>query len=206
VTLRTLPASKKRVAILISGRGSNMQALIQAAKSSDYPAEIVGVFSNKADAPGLDYAKANGVATATSSHKDYPSREAFDASIDAILEDWEVDYVCLAGFMRIFSTGLAQKWTGRMLNIHPSLLPKFKGLHPHQQALDAGEKVHGCTVHWVTAELDDGPTILQAEIPILPGDTAETLAARTLIEEHRIYPQALAMLARGELEAPGATS
>jgi phosphoribosylglycinamide formyltransferase-1 len=192
--------AKKRVAILISGRGSNMQALIQAAKAVDYPAEIVGVFSNKADAPGLDYARTNGVPTAAISHKDYPSREAFDAAIDATLAGWNVDFVCLAGFMRIFSTGFAQRWTGRMLNIHPSLLPKFKGLHPHQQALDAGEKVHGCTVHWVTAELDDGPTILQAEVPILPGDTADTLAARTLLEEHKIYPQALAMLARGEVK------
>lgn len=191
--------AKKRVAILISGRGSNMQALIQAAKSPDYPAEIVGVFSNKADAPGLAFASENGVPTVAISHKDYPSREAFDAAIDETLSNWNVDYVCLAGFMRIFSTGFAQKWTGRMLNIHPSLLPKFKGLHPHQQALDAGEKVHGCTVHWVTAELDDGPTILQSEIPILPGDTAEILAARTLVEEHRIYPEALAMLARGEV-------
>lgn len=190
--------AKKRVAILISGRGSNMQALIQAAKSPDYPAEIVGVFSNKADAPGLDFARAHGVPTLAISHRDFPSREAFDAAIDETLNGWNVDLVCLAGFMRIFSTGFAQKWTGRMLNIHPSLLPKFKGLHPHQQALDAGETVHGCTVHWVTAELDDGPTIAQAEVPILPGDTADSLAARTLVEEHRLYPAALALVARGK--------
>lgn len=190
--------AKKRVAILISGRGSNMQALIQAAKSPDYPAEIVGVFSNKADAPGLDFARAHGVPTLAISHRDFASREAFDAAIDETLNGWNVDLVCLAGFMRIFSTGFAQKWTGRMLNIHPSLLPKFKGLHPHQQALDAGETVHGCTVHWVTAELDDGPTIAQAEVPILPGDTADSLAARTLVEEHRLYPAALALVARGK--------
>ncbi|HTN63422.1 MAG TPA: phosphoribosylglycinamide formyltransferase [Devosia sp.] len=194
--------NRKRVAILISGRGSNMQALIEAAKASDYPAEIVGVFSNRLDAPGLDFARANGVPTLSVSHKDFSSREAFDAVIDQALADWRVDYVCLAGFMRIFSTSFAQKWTGRMLNIHPSLLPKFKGLHPHQQALDAGEKVHGCTVHWVIPELDDGPTILQAEVPILPGDTAETLAARTLIAEHSIYPEALRMLASGGVLAP----
>lgn len=190
--------AKKRVAILISGRGSNMQALIQAAKSPDYPAEIVGVFSNKVDAPGLDFARAHGVPTLAISHRDFASREAFDAAIDETLNGWNVDLVCLAGFMRIFSTGFAQKWTGRMLNIHPSLLPKFKGLHPHQQALDAGETVHGCTVHWVTAELDDGPTIAQAEVPILPGDTADSLAARTLVEEHRLYPAALALVARGK--------
>lgn len=191
--------SRKRVAILISGRGSNMQALIEAAKAPDFPAEIVGVFSNKADAPGLDFARANGVPTATRSHRDFATREDFDAVIDQTLADWQVDYVCLAGFMRIFSNGFARKWTGRMLNIHPSLLPKYKGLHPHQQALDDGATVHGCTVHWVIPELDDGPTILQAEVPILPGDTAETLAARTLAAEHRIYPEALRMLASGEI-------
>jgi formyltetrahydrofolate-dependent phosphoribosylglycinamide formyltransferase len=191
--------SRKRVAILISGRGSNMQALIEAAKAPDFPAEIVGVFSNKADAPGLDFARANGVPVAARSHKDFASREDFDAVIDQTLADWQADYVCLAGFMRIFSTGFARKWTGRMLNIHPSLLPKYKGLHPHQQALDDGATVHGCTVHWVIPELDDGPAILQAEVPILPGDTAETLAARTLIAEHRIYPEALRMLASGEI-------
>jgi len=195
--------AKKRAAILISGRGSNMMALIEAAKAPDYPVQIVGVFSNKLDAPGLDFARANGVPAIAVSHKDFASREAFDAVIDAALADWQVDYVCLAGFMRIFSTPFAQKWTGRMINIHPSLLPKFKGLHPHQQALDAGEVVHGCTVHWVIPELDDGPTILQAEVPILPGDTAETLAARTLVEEHRIYPEALRLLATGKISAPG---
>ena len=195
--------ARKRAAILISGRGSNMMALIEAAKVPEYPVEIVGVFSNKIDAPGLDFARANGVPTIAVSHRDFATREAFDAVIDAALADWQVDYVCLAGFMRIFSTPFAQKWTGRMINIHPSLLPKFKGLHPHQQALDAGEMVHGCTVHWVIPELDDGPAILQAEVPILPGDTAETLAARTLVVEHRIYPEALRMLAAGEISAPG---
>jgi phosphoribosylglycinamide formyltransferase 1 len=194
--------SRKRVAILISGRGSNMQALIQAANSPDYPAEIVGVFSNKADAPGLEYARNHGIPTVTASHKAYPTREAFDAEIDRVLAGWRTDIVCLAGFMRIFSTPFAQKWTGRMLNIHPSLLPKFKGLHPHQQALDAGETVHGCTVHWVIPALDDGPTILQAEVPILPGDTAETLAARTLIAEHQLYPKALELLALGRVPPP----
>jgi len=190
--------SRKRVAILISGRGSNMVALIDAAKDPAYPAEIVGVFSNKADAPGLAYAEAAGIPTAVRSHKDFPSREAFDAEIDAILTGWGAEIVCLAGFMRILSTPFAQKWTGRMLNIHPSLLPLYKGLHPQQQALDAGATESGCTVHWVIPALDDGPTILQRSVPVLPGDTADTLAARILAEEHKAYPAALALVATGK--------
>lgn len=189
---------RKRVAILISGRGSNMSALIEAAKADDYPVQIVGVFSNKLDAAGLDFARANGVPTIAVSHKDFASREDFDAVIDQTLTGWGVDYVCLAGFMRIFSTSFAQKWTGRMLNIHPSLLPRHKGLKPQQQALDAGDTESGCTVHWVIPDLDDGPAILQARVPVEPGDTADTLAARILVEEHKTYPQALAMVARGE--------
>lgn len=189
---------RKRVAILISGRGSNMSALVEAAKAPDYPAEIVGVFSNKADAPGLAFAQENGIPTAVLSHKAYATREAFDAEIQAILDGWNVDLVCLAGFMRIFSTGFAAAWTGRMLNIHPSLLPLFKGLKPQQQALDAGVSESGCTVHWVIPDLDDGPTILQRRVPIVPGDTAESLAERILVEEHKAYPEALALVARGE--------
>ena len=194
---------KKRGAILISGRGSNMSALIEAAKAADYPAEIVGVFSNKLDAPGLDFARANGVPTTAVSHRDFVSREDFDAVIDETLAGWGVDYVCLAGFMRIFSSGFAQKWTGRMLNIHPSLLPLHKGLKPQQQALDAGDVESGCTVHWVIPDLDDGPTILQARVPVEPGDDADTLAARILVQEHKAYPQALAMVVRGEARFPG---
>lgn len=194
--------ARKRVAILISGRGSNMSALIEAASAADYPAEIVGVFSNKLDAPGLEFARAHGVATVAVSHRDFASREDFDAVIDQTLADWRVDYVCLAGFMRIFSTGFAHKWTGRMLNIHPSLLPRHKGLRPQQQALDAGDAESGCTVHWVIPDLDDGPAILQARVPILPGDDADALAARILIEEHEAYPQALAMVVRGEARFP----
>ena len=189
---------RKRVAVLISGRGSNMTALVEAARDPAYPAEIVGVFSNRADAPGLQYAWLAGVPTAVRSHKDFASREAFDAEIGTILRDWNADLVCLAGFMRIFSTPFAEAWTGRMLNIHPSLLPLFKGLKPQQQALDAGVSESGCTVHWVIPELDDGPTILQRRVPVLPGDTADTLAARILVEEHTAYPEALAMVARGE--------
>ena len=192
--------TRKRVAILISGRGSNMSALIEAAKADDYPAEIVGVFSNKLDAAGLEFARANGIPTIAVSHKEFASREDFDAVIDEVLAGWGVDYVCLAGFMRIFSTGFAQKWTGRMLNIHPSLLPLHKGLKPQQQALDAGDSESGCTVHWVIPDLDDGPTILQARVPVEPGDTADTLSARILVEEHKAYPQALAMVVRGEAQ------
>lgn len=180
-----------------------MEALIRAATAPGYPAKIVGVFSNRADAAGLAFASAGGIPTAVRSHKDYASREAFDAEIQSILDDWGAEIVCLAGFMRIFSTGFAERWTGRMLNIHPSLLPLFKGLHPHQQALDAGAVEHGCTVHWVVPELDDGPAILQARVPMLPDDTAERLAARVLIEEHKLYPEALARVARGEVPYPG---
>lgn len=189
---------KKRVAILISGRGSNMTALIEAARAPDYPAQIVGVFSNRADAPGLAIAAAAGIPTAVRSHKDYATREAFDAQIQAILGGWNADIVCLAGFMRIFSTGFAERWKGRMLNIHPSLLPLFRGLRPHDQALAAGVAEHGCTVHWVIPELDEGPAILQSRVPVLPGDTPESLAARVLVAEHATYPEALAMVARGE--------
>ena len=189
---------RKRVAILISGRGSNMTALVEAARDPAYPAEIVGVFSNRADAPGLQYAWLAGIPTAVASHKDFSSREAFDAHIQTILDGWNTELVCLAGYMRILSTPFAQRWVGRMLNIHPSLLPLFRGLKPQQQALDAGATESGCSVHWVIPELDDGPTILQRRVPVLPGDTAETLAARILVEEHIAYPEALARVARGE--------
>ena len=189
--------NRKRVAILISGRGSNMTALVEAARDPDYPAEIVGVFSNRADAPGLQYVWLAGVPTAVLSHKNFADRESFDAEIQKILDGWRAELVCLAGYMRIFSTPFAKRWEGRMLNIHPSLLPLFKGLKPQQQALDAGATESGCTVHWVVPELDDGPAILQRRVPVLSGDTAETLAARILIEEHIAYPEALAKVARG---------
>jgi formyltetrahydrofolate-dependent phosphoribosylglycinamide formyltransferase len=189
---------KKRVAVLISGRGSNMEALVRAAGAADYPAEIVGVLSNRADAPGLAFAAAAGIATAVRSHKDFSGREAFDAALEEVLEGWRAEIVCLAGFMRVLTPGFVGKWEGRMLNIHPSLLPAFKGLDTHRRAIEAGVGEHGCTVHFVTAGLDDGPPILTARIPVLPGDTPESLAARVLVEEHRIYPEALAMVARGE--------
>jgi len=191
------PVAKKRVAILISGRGSNMTALVEAARDPAYPAEIVGVFSNRADAPGLQYAWLAGIPTTVRSHKDFASREAFDGEIQSILDGWGTDIVCLAGFMRIFSASFAQHWTGRMLNIHPSLLPLYRGLKPQQQALDAGATESGCTVHWVIPALDDGPTILQRRVPVLAGDTADTLAARILVEEHKAYPEALRLVATG---------
>ena len=194
---------RRRVAILISGRGSNMTALVEAARDPAFPAEIVGVFSNRADAPGLQYAWLAGVPTAVASHKDFPTREAFDAHIQTILDGWGAELICLAGYMRILSTPFAERWLGRILNIHPSLLPLFKGLKPQQQALDAGATESGCTVHWVIPELDDGPTILQRRVPILPGDTADTLAARILAEEHIAYPEALARVARGEASYVG---
>ena len=194
--------AKRRVAILISGRGSNMTALVEAARDPAFPAEIVGVFSNRADAPGLQYAWLAGIPTAVHSHKDFASREAFDAQIQTVLEGWRAELVCLAGYMRIFSEPFARQWAGRMLNIHPSLLPLFKGLKPQQQALDAGVPESGCTVHWVIPALDDGPAILQRRVPIVSGDTADTLAARILVEEHIAYPEALALVARGEVSLP----
>jgi phosphoribosylglycinamide formyltransferase-1 len=191
--------SRKRVAVLISGRGSNMQALVEAATAPDYPAEIIGIFSNKADAAGLAFAASRGIPTAIVSHKDFATREAFDAALDEVLRHWRTDIVCLAGFMRIFSSGFAEQWAGKMLNIHPSLLPLFRGLHTHEQALAAGATEHGCTVHLVTPGLDEGPTLAQARVPVLPGDTPESLAARILIEEHKLYPATLAAFIRGDI-------
>jgi formyltetrahydrofolate-dependent phosphoribosylglycinamide formyltransferase len=190
--------TRKRVVILISGRGSNMAALIEAAKAADYPAEIVGVFSNKPEAAGLAVAASNGIPTAALSHRDYPTREAFDAAMEAEILRWQPDIVCLAGFMRILSSGFTERWAGKLINIHPSLLPLHRGLHTHARALEAGDTEHGCTVHFVTPGLDEGPTIAQARVPVLPGDTPDSLSARVIIEEHRLYPRALARGARGE--------
>jgi len=191
--------TKKRVAILISGRGSNMAALIEAASAPDYPAEIVGVLSNRAAAPGLETAAAHGIATASLAQSKFPSREMFEDTMTQVLESWQVDYVCLAGFMLILGEDFVNRWMGRMINIHPSLLPAYKGLNTHERALADGATEHGCTVHFVTPGLDEGPSILQARIPVLPGDTPETLATRLLGEEHRLYPEALRMLAAGEV-------
>ena len=194
---------RRRVAILISGRGSNMAALIEAARAKDYPAEIALVVSNRPDAAGLAFAASSGIATAVVDHKRFASREAFDAALDAALEKARIEIVCLAGFMRMLTTPFVGKWRGRMLNIHPSLLPEFKGLDTHARALAAGVKTHGCTAHFVVPELDSGPIILQEKVPVLAGDTAETLAARVLEAEHRIYPAALRLLADPDDEDEG---
>lgn len=197
-----MSAARKRVAILISGRGSNMQALVRAAKLTGYPAEIVGVFSNVADAPGLAFAASEGIATTALSHKAYASKPEFEAAMEAVLAGWKTDLIALAGFMRLLSPEFCTRWAGRLINIHPSLLPKHKGLHTHEQALADGSTLHGCTVHFVTPGMDEGPTILQASVPVFPGDTPDTLAARVLVEEHKLYPRALAMVATGDIQLP----
>jgi phosphoribosylglycinamide formyltransferase-1 len=191
--------SRVRVAVLISGRGSNLSALIDAAKAPDYPAEIALVFSNREDAGGLAVARDAGIPTVVISHKDFASREEFDAAIDAALRAAGITLIAEAGFMRIHSEWFVKRWEGRMINIHPSLLPAFPGIRVHQQALDAGVKVSGCTVHFMVPELDAGPIIAQAAVPVLPGDTVETLAARILVEEHRMYPEALRKVAEGRV-------
>ena len=190
--------SRKRVAILISGHGSNMAALIEAARDPDYPAEIALVVSSVPDAVGLARARQAGIATEVIDHKSFgKDREAFDRRLDAKLQAHRIDIVCLAGFMRLLTPGFVTRWNGRLINIHPSLLPAFKGLHTHERALAAGVTQHGATVHFVVPELDAGPIIEQASVPVLPGDTPEQLAARVLEVEHRIYPRALKRIAQG---------
>jgi phosphoribosylglycinamide formyltransferase 1 len=192
---------KKRVGVLISGRGSNMRALVEASRDPAYPADVVFVASNKADAAGLVFARENKIETAIVSHKVFATREMFDAALNNELQKHAVDLVCCAGFMRIMTPVLIKPWTGRMINIHPSLLPLYKGLHTHQRALDDGVKVHGASVHFVSEELDGGEVILQAQVPVLPGDTAETLSDRVLGIEHGLYINALKLVASGEVQA-----
>ncbi len=189
----------KNIVILISGRGSNMEALVHAAKSEQWPARIVAVISNKADAKGLEFAASHGISTAVVANKDFASRAEFDAALQAAIDRFAPDLVVLAGFMRILTPAFVAHYDGRLLNIHPSLLPKFPGLHTHQQALDAGEQVHGATVHFVTAELDHGPVVAQASVDVLPGDTADTLAARVLVQEHQLYPRAIRLFIEDRL-------
>jgi phosphoribosylglycinamide formyltransferase-1 len=192
--------TRKRAAILISGRGSNMSALIAAAKAPDYPAEVALVLSNVADAAGLAHARDAGVATAVLDHRAHgKDRAAFEAALQAALDDHRVELVCLAGFMRLFTAAFVTRWSARMLNVHPSLLPSFPGLDPHGQALRAGVKISGATVHFVVPETDAGPIIAQAAVPVADGDTADDLAARVLAVEHRIYPLALRLLAEGRV-------
>jgi phosphoribosylglycinamide formyltransferase-1 len=195
-------ADRKAVAILISGRGSNMAALIDAAAAPDYPARIALVISNRAGAEGLAEAQAKGIATAVieSRGKDRP---AFDAELDALLKANDIEIVCLAGFMRLLTPEFVQGWTGRMINIHPSLLPAFKGLNVHSRVIEAGAKITGCTVHFVVPEMDDGPIIAQAAVPVPDGATPDDVAAAVLAQEHVIYPQALRWLAEGRLAVSG---
>lgn len=194
---------KKRVAVLISGSGSNLQSLIDAASEPDYSAEIVLVVSNKPDAFGLTRAERVGIPTEILSHKAYASREDFDTALHSVLKEANVDFICLAGFMRIFTPGFVAHWPNRILNIHPSLLPAFPGLHVHRRAIEAGARFSGCTVHIVNAALDDGPIILQAVVPIIQTDTPDTLAARILKMEHIIYPKALDWMASGKANVVG---
>ena len=190
---------KTRTAILISGRGSNMMALAETARDPGFPAEIVGVAANRPDAAGLAWAADRGIATRGLDHKAHSTREAFEAELHAALTDWRIEIVCLAGFMRVLTASFVDRWHGRMLNIHPSLLPAFKGLRTHERALAAGVRIAGCSVHFVVPEMDAGPIIVQAAVPVAETDTPHTLADRILAAEHRIYPQALALVAGGRL-------
>jgi phosphoribosylglycinamide formyltransferase-1 len=195
--------ARARIAVLISGRGSNLAALINASREPDYPAQIVLVVSNVEDAPGLAVARDNGIPTRVISHKDFESREGFDDQIDLVLREAHVAIICEAGFMRIHSDRFVRKWEGRLLNIHPSLLPAFKGTGVHRQVLDAGVRITGCTVHFVVPELDSGPIIAQAAVPVHPDDTKATLTARVLETEHLLYPDALRLVAEGKVKLEG---
>ena len=192
-----------RVGVLISGRGSNLQALIDASKSRDYPAAIACVVSNIAGVEGLRRAEQHGIATHVVPHTAYGSREAFDDAVHQILCSSDAKLVCLAGFMRILSDFFVQKWRGRLVNIHPSLLPGFKGLDVHRRIIESGARISGCSVHFVVPELDSGPIIAQAAVPVWPGDTPGSLASRTLAAEHKIYPFALRLLAEGRVVLAG---
>jgi phosphoribosylglycinamide formyltransferase-1 len=189
----------KRIVILISGRGSNMQAMLKVAADQQWPAQIAAVISNQPTAAGLDVARAAGIPTQAINHREYPDREQFDQALAQCIDQYSPDLIVLAGFMRILTPGFVAKYAGRLINIHPSLLPSFPGLHTHQQAIEAGVKVHGATVHFVTADLDHGPIIAQAVVPVRDDDTEDTLAKRVLAEEHIIYPQAVHDLILGRL-------
>jgi phosphoribosylglycinamide formyltransferase 1 len=192
---------KKRVGVLISGRGSNMRALVEASRDPDYPADIVFVASNRPDAAGLAYARQQNIKTACIDHKRFESREAFDEALNTDLQKQNLDFICCAGFMRIMTPVLVRPWAGRMLNIHPSLLPLYKGLHTHARALADDAKTHGASVHFVTEGLDEGEVIAQTEVPVLPDDTEESLAARVLKIELPLYVKALALVASGQRQA-----
>jgi phosphoribosylglycinamide formyltransferase 1 len=197
------PLRKSRVGILISGRGSNMDALIAAARDPAYPAEIALVIANRDDAVGIDKARAAGIATTIVPHRAHPTRDAFEAAMDAVLLANGVDLLCNAGFMRVLTPAFVDRWRDRHLNIHPSLLPAFKGLETHERVLAAGVRITGATVHVVRADVDAGPIIAQAAVPVLPGDTPATLATRVLAAEHQLYPHALALFASGRARVVG---
>lgn len=188
-----------KLAVLISGRGSNLQALIDACADADFPAEIVLVASNKADAFGLGRAQKAGIATAVLNHKDFPDRDSFDAAMSQLIEASGATFVCLAGFMRLLSDDFVRRWRDKLINIHPSLLPAYKGLHVHERMIEEGARFAGCTVHFVRPAMDEGPIIAQAVVPVLPDDTADTLAARILEQEHVLYPLALRLIAEGRV-------
>ena len=194
---------KTPIAVLISGSGSNLQSLIEACSKPEFPAKIVTVISNKADAYGLERAKQAGIETGIINHKDFSSREEFDSSLHDKISKSGAEFVCLAGFMRLLTAGFVEKWTGKMINIHPSLLPSFKGMRTHEDALTARVKIHGCTVHWVVPEMDSGEIIVQAAVPVLADDTPETLGARVLKSEHKIYPIALQKALNSGFEIAG---
>jgi phosphoribosylglycinamide formyltransferase-1 len=195
--------SRTKIGILVSGRGSNLQALIDATADPAYPAEIALVISNVAGVYALERAETAGIPTLVIPHKGFPTREAFDAEMDKALRTAGIEIVCLAGFMRLLSAGFVEGWRQRMINIHPSLLPSFKGLHTHRRAFEAGVKLHGCTVHLVTPDLDDGPILVQAAVPVLADDDEDSLAARVLEQEHQAYPLALRLLAEGRVTVEG---
>jgi phosphoribosylglycinamide formyltransferase 1 len=195
--------SRKRTAIFISGRGSNMRALVEAAKAPDYPAEIALILANRPEAEGLAFAKAQGIATAAVDHKIYAGRDEFEKSVQVLLDLHRIELICLAGFMRLLTANFVRAWEHRLINIHPALLPAYRGLHTHERALADGVKIHGCTVHFVVPEMDQGPIIAQAAVAVLDDDTSDTLAARVLAQEHLIYPAALALVADNKLQIAG---
>ncbi|RKP43578.1 phosphoribosylglycinamide formyltransferase [Trinickia fusca] len=193
----------KNIVILISGRGSNMEAIVRACAHEGWPARVAAVVSNRADAGGLAFAAAHGIATAVVDHRGFADREAFDAALAAVVDSYTPDLVVLAGFMRVLTDGFVDRYAGRMLNVHPSLLPSFPGLHTHQRALEAGVALHGATVHFVTSQLDHGPIVLQSAVPVQAGDDAQALAARVLTTEHVIYPRAARWFVEGRLTLEG---
>jgi phosphoribosylglycinamide formyltransferase 1 len=193
----------KKLVILISGRGSNMEAIVRACSNEGWPAQVAAVIANRPDAAGLAFAASHGIATAVVDHRQFPDRDSFDAALAAQIDGFAPDLVVLAGFMRVLTAGFVDRYAGRMLNVHPSLLPSFPGLKTHQQALDAGVRLHGASVHFVTSQLDHGPIVVQSAVPVVAGDTPATLAERVLATEHIIYPRAVRWFVEGRLVLDG---